>query len=359
MTKVIPLFDLRSGSTPLRPPVSYAGAGMLLDTRGRRLHDLRISVTDRCNFRCVYCMPKDVFDSDYQFLPHADLLSFEEIARLARIAVDHGVEKIRLTGGEPLLRKHIERLIEMLAKLDVDVTLTTNGSALAQKAKSLHDAGLDRITVSLDSLDDATFRAMNDVDFPVQKVLDAIDVAAGIGFTSIKVNAVVKRGINDHDIVDMARYFKGSGHVLRFIEYMDVGASNGWRMDDVIPSAEVVAQISAVFPLEPVDPNYAGEVAERWRYMDGSGEIGVISSVTQAFCSTCTRARLSTEGKLYTCLFATRGHDLRALLRGGASDEDIGAAFAGIWAQRGDRYSEVRTAHTPKLDKIEMSYIGG
>ena len=359
MTKVIPLFDLRSGSTPLRPPVSYAGAGMLLDTRGRRLHDLRISVTVRCNFRCVYCLPKDVFDSDYQFLPHADLLSFEEIARVARIAVDHGVEKIRLTGGEPLLRKHIERLIEMLAKLDVDVTLTTNGSALAQKAKSLHDAGLDRITVSLDSLDDATFRAMNDVDFPVQKVLDAIDVAAGIGFKSIKVNAVVKRGINDHDIVDMARYFKGSGHVLRFIEYMDVGASNGWRMDDVIPSAAVVAQISAVFPLEPVDPNYAGEVAERWRYVDGSGEIGVISSVTQAFCSTCTRARLSTEGKLYTCLFATRGHDLRGLLRGGASDEDIGAAFAGIWSQRGDRYSEVRTAHTPKLDKIEMSYIGG
>ena len=359
MTKVIPLFDLRSGSTPLRPPVSYAGAGMLLDTRGRRLHDLRISVTDRCNFRCVYCMPKDVFDSDYQFLPHADLLSFEEIARVARIAVDHGVEKIRLTGGEPLLRKHIERLIEMLAKLDVDVTLTTNGSALAQKAKSLHDAGLDRITVSLDSLDDATFRAMNDVDFPVQKVLDAIDVAAGIGFRSIKVNAVVKRGINDHDIVDMARYFKGSGHVVRFIEYMDVGASNGWRMDDVIPSAEVVAQISAVFPLEPVDPNYAGEVAERWRYVDGSGEIGVISSVTQAFCSTCTRARLSTEGKLYTCLFATRGHDLRGLLRGGASDVDIGAAFAGIWARRGDRYSEVRTANTPRLDKIEMSYIGG
>ena len=359
MTKVIPLFDLRSGSTLLRPPASYAGAGMLLDTRGRRLHDLRISVTDRCNFRCVYCMPKDVFDSDYQFLPHADLLTFEEIARVARIAVDHGVEKIRLTGGEPLLRKNIERLIEMLAKLDVDVTLTTNGSALAQKAKSLFDAGLDRITVSLDSLDDATFRAMNDVDFPVQKVLDAIDVAAGIGFRSIKVNAVVKRGINDHDIVDMARYFKGSGHVLRFIEYMDVGASNGWRMDDVIPSAAVVAQISAVFPLEPVDPNYAGEVAERWRYVDGSGEIGVISSVTQAFCSTCTRARLSTEGKLYTCLFATRGHDLRALLRGGASDDEIGGAFAGIWAQRGDRYSEVRTAHTPKLDKIEMSYIGG
>ena len=359
MTKVIPLFDLRSGSTPLQPPASYSGAGMLLDTRGRRLHDLRISVTDRCNFRCVYCMPKAVFDSDYQFLPHADLLSFEEIARVARIAVDHGVEKIRLTGGEPLLRKHIERLIEMLAKLNVDVTLTTNGSALAQKAKSLHDAGLDRITVSLDSLDDATFRAMNDVDFPVQKVLDAIDVAAGIGFKSIKVNAVVKRGINDHDIVDMARYFKGSGHVLRFIEYMDVGASNGWRMDDVIPSAEVVARISALFPLEPVDPNYAGEVAERWRYIDGSGEIGVISSVTQAFCSTCTRARLSTEGKLYTCLFATRGHDLRGLLRGGASDAEIGAAFAGIWSQRSDRYSEVRTANTPKLDKIEMSYIGG
>ena len=359
MTKVIPLFDARSGPGLPRPPGGYAGAGTLLDTRGRRLHDLRISVTDRCNFRCVYCMPKDVFDSEYQFLSHADLLTFEEITRLARIAVDHGVEKIRLTGGEPLMRRHIERLIEMLAKLDVDVTLTTNGSALAQKAQSLFDAGLDRITVSLDSLDDATFRAMNDVDFPVQKVLDAIDVAARVGFKPIKVNSVVKRGVNDRHVVDMARYFKGSGHIVRFIEYMDVGASNGWRMDDVIPSADVIAQINAVFPVEPADPNYEGEVAERWRYVDGSGEVGVISSVTQAFCSTCTRARLSTEGKLYTCLFATRGHDLRALIRGGATDDEIGAAFAGIWSQRADRYSEIRTAATTNLDKIEMSYIGG
>ena len=359
VTKVIPLFDSRTGAAAPRAPASYAGPGVLHDTRGRRLHDLRISVTDRCNFRCVYCMPKDVFDSEYEFLPHSALLTFEEIARVARIAVDHGVGKIRLTGGEPLLRRHLERLIEMLARLDVDLTLTTNGSALAQKATSLRDAGLHRITVSLDSLDDATFRAMNDVDFPVQKVLDAIDVAAAAGFTPIKVNAVVKRGVNDDQLVDMARYFKGTGHIVRFIEYMDVGASNGWRMDDVIPSAEVVARINAQFPVVPVDPNYEGEVAERWRYVDGSGEFGVISSVTQAFCATCTRARLSTEGKLYTCLFATRGHDIRALLRGGASDADIGRAFAGIWSQRADRYSEIRTANTPRIDRIEMSYIGG
>ena len=359
LTKVIPLLDVRRGAGAPATPRDYTGPAVLSDARGRRLHDLRISVTDRCNFRCVYCMPKDVFDSDYQFLPHTDLLTFEEITRVARIAVDHGVEKIRLTGGEPLLRRHIEKLIEMLARLDVDLTLTTNGSALAQKAQSLIDAGLNRITVSLDSLDDATFRAMNDVDFPVQKVLDAIDGAAAAGFQSIKVNAVVKRGVNDDQLIDMARYFKGSGHIVRFIEYMDVGASNGWRMDDVIPSADVVARINAELPLEPIDPNYAGEVAERWRYVDGTGEIGVISSVTQAFCSTCTRARLSTEGKLYTCLFATRGHDIRALLRGGASDGDIGGAFAGIWSQRADRYSEVRTANTPRLEKIEMSYIGG
>ncbi len=358
--KVIPLFDSRSGAALPRPPAAYvAPTGTVLDTRGRSLRDLRISVTDRCNFRCVYCMPKDVFDSDYQFLPHTDLLTFEEITRVARIAKDHGVEKIRLTGGEPLLRKSLERLIEMLAKLDLDLTLTTNGSALAQKARSLYDAGLNRVTVSLDSLDDATFRAMNDVDYPVQKVLDAIATAAAVGFKPIKVNAVVKRGVNDHDIVNMARHFKGSGQVLRFIEFMDVGASNGWRMDDVIPSAEVIARIHAELPLQPIDPNYSGEVAERWRYADGSGEIGVISSVTQAFCSTCTRARLSTEGKLYTCLFATTGHDLRGLLRTGARDADIAAAMAGIWAQRADRYSEVRTAQTAGMKKIEMSYIGG
>ena len=360
MTKVIPLFDSRSDPALPRAPSGYAGpAGVLRDARGRALRDLRISVTDRCNFRCVYCMPKDVFDSDYQFLPHQDLLTFEEITRVAQIARDHGVEKIRLTGGEPLLRRHLERLIEMLARLDLDLTLTTNGSALAQKAQSLYDAGLTRITVSLDSLDDATFRAMNDVDFPVQKVLDAIDAAAAIGFKPIKVNAVIKRDVNDQHIVDMARRFKGSGHILRFIEYMDVGASNGWRMDDVIPSTDVIARIHAEFPLEPIDPNYPGEVAERWRYVDGSGEVGVISSVTQAFCATCTRARLSTEGKLYTCLFATHGHDLRALLRAGATDADIGGAFAGIWSQRIDRYSEVRTANTTGIKKIEMSYIGG
>ena len=332
VTKVIPLFDARNGADLPPPPAGYhAPSGVLADARGRPLRDLRISVTDRCNFRCVYCMPKDVFDSSYQFLPHTDLLTFEEITRVARIAKTHGVEKIRLTGG----------------------------SALAQKARSLFDAGLKRVTVSLDSLDDATFRAMNDVDFPVGKVLDAIDVAAAAGLRPIKVNAVVKRGTNDHDIVNMARHFKGSGHILRFIEYMDVGASNGWRMDDVVPSAEVVARIDAELPLQPIGPNYPGEVAERWQYADGSGEIGVISSVTQAFCSTCTRARLSTEGKLYTCLFATHGHDLRGLVRGGADDAAIGAAMAGIWSQRSDRYSEIRTAATAGLRKIEMSYIGG
>jgi cyclic pyranopterin phosphate synthase len=360
LTKVIPLFDQRSAGSLPRPPAGFvAPGGTLHDTRGRPLRDLRISVTDRCNFRCVYCMPKNVFGSDYHFMPHDDLLTFEEIARVARIAKDHGVEKIRLTGGEPLLRKDLERLIAMLAQLDLDLTLTTNGSALAQKAQSLYDAGLQRVTVSLDSLDDATFRAMNDVDFPVRKVLNAIAAAAAVGFAPIKVNAVVKRGVNDHDIVNMARHFKGSGHILRFIEFMDVGASNGWRMDDVIPSAEVIARIGAAFPLQPIDPNYPGEVAERWRYVDGSGEIGVISSVTQAFCSTCTRARLSTEGKLYTCLFATQGHDLRGLLRTGASDDDIAGAMAGIWSQRADRYSEIRTAETVGLKKIEMSYIGG
>ena len=355
MTKVIPLVDSRLPA----PPAGYAGAGVLGDTRGRAMRDLRISVTDRCNFRCTYCMPKEVFGADYQYVPHADLLTFEEITRIARIAKDHGVEKLRLTGGEPLLRRNLERLIEMLARLDLDLTLTTNGSALAQKAGLLKDAGLTRITVSLDSLDDATFRAMNDVDVPVAKVLDAIDAAAAAGLAPIKINAVVKRGVNDHDIVAMARRFKGSGHIVRFIEFMDVGASNGWRLDDVIPSAEVVRRIHAVFPLEPVDPNYSGEVAERWRYVDGSGEIGVISSVTQAFCATCTRARLSPEGKLFTCLFATQGHDLRALLRSGAGDDALGRAMAGIWSQRADRYSELRTANTPRLKKIEMSYIGG
>ena len=333
----------------------------LLDTMQRPLRDLRISVTDRCNFRCTYCMPKEVFDNDYAFLPHAALLTFEEIVRVARVFHSLGMEKIRLTGGEPLLRKNIERLIAQLAEAlpKVDLTLTTNGSALRAKAPALAEAGLKRITVSLDSLDDATFRAMNDVDFPVAKVLDAIDAAREAGLGPIKINMVVKRGVNDHDVLPMAERFRGTGHIVRFIEFMDVGSTNGWRMDQVVPSAEVIRRIGAEFPLEATDPNYTGEVAERWRYVDGGGEIGVISSVTQAFCSTCTRARLSTEGRLYTCLFAQSGHDLRPLLREGCSDEELSAAIGAIWQDRNDRYSELRTAATADLRKIEMSYIGG
>ena len=334
--------------------------GLLADTRGRVLRDLRISVTDRCNFRCIYCMPKDVFGHDYPFLPHAELLSFEEITRLARVFKLHGIEKIRLTGGEPLLRKNIERLIEMLSGLGgLDLTLTTNGAALAAKSTALKAAGLNRVTVSLDALDDGVFRAMNDVDFPVERVLEGIDAAAAAGLAPIKINMVVKRGVNEREILPMARRFKGSGHVLRFIEYMDVGHTNGWRMDDVVPSAEIIRIIGREFPLAPADANYTGEVAERWRYLDGSGEIGVISSVTQAFCSDCTRARLATDGKLYTCLFATTGYDLRALLRGGSSDAEIGNYLAAIWLQRADRYSEIRSENTVALPKIEMSYIGG
>ncbi|MGN6704086.1 MAG: GTP 3',8-cyclase MoaA, partial [Burkholderiaceae bacterium] len=330
--------------------------------------DLRISVTDRCNFRCVYCMPKEVFDKDYAFLPHGALLSFEEITRLATLFVAHGVEKIRLTGGEPLLRKNIEKLIELLAALrtpsgkPLDLTLTTNGSLLAKKAQSLKDAGLQRVTVSLDSLDDAMFRRMNDVDFPVSRVLEGLDAAHRVGLGPIKVNMVVKGGMNDGEILPMARHFHGSPFILRFIEYMDVGASNGWKMDEVIPSAEVVRRIAAAMPLEPIDPNYAGETAERWRYRDGGGEIGVISSVTQAFCGGCSRARLSTEGRLFTCLFATEGHDLRALLRSGRSDAELSGAIAQLWRGRGDRYSALRSASTGALRsaaKIEMSYIGG
>ena len=371
MATIIPLTAVRTNGANARSEAADAlvhaaangttiAPGPVSDTRGRMLHDLRISVTDRCNFRCVYCMPKDVFDADYRFLPHADLLTFEEIARVARIFVERGVSKIRLTGGEPLLRRNVERLVEMLANLgDLDLTLTTNGALLAKKARSLVDAGLRRVTVSLDSLDDATFRAMNDVDFPVAKVLDGIDAAAAAGLAPLKINMVVKRGINESSIVQMARHFKGSGHIVRFIEYMDVGATNGWRMDDVVPSAEVVRTIDAELPLENADPNYAGEVAKRWRYKDGSGEIGVISSVTQAFCGTCTRARLSTDGKLYTCLFATEGFDLRALLRGGFDDASIGNAIAAVWKGRADRYSEIRTANTVRIPKVEMSYIGG
>jgi cyclic pyranopterin phosphate synthase len=357
--RIIPLVDARR-AIPLPDVGPLAPGARVADTLGRPLRDLRISVTDRCNFRCTYCMPKDVFGPDYKFLPRSEVLSFEEITRLARIFKDHGIEKIRLTGGEPLLRRDLERLVEMLARLGgLDLTLTTNGSALARKARVLRDAGLNRLTVSLDSLDDAVFRGMNDVDFPVAAVLDGIDAAAAAGLAPIKINMVVQRGVNDHTVVAMARRFKGSGHVVRFIEFMDVGATNGWRMDDVVPSAEVVRRIDAELPLEAVEPNYYGEVAERWRYRDGTGEIGVISSVTQAFCRSCTRARLSTDGALYTCLFATSGYDLRTLLRGGASDAEIQAAIGRIWRVRGDRYSEIRTAATAKARKVEMSYIGG
>ncbi len=368
--RIIPVADLRYlQAVPHIPETLIPATGLLSDRLGRPLRDLRISVTDRCNFRCVYCMPKEVFDKDHQFLPHSLLLSFEEITRIAKIFIAHGVEKIRLTGGEPLLRKNIEKLIEMLAELKtldgkpLDLTMTTNGSLLVKKAQSLKDAGLKRVTVSLDSLDDATFKKMNDVDFPVADVLNGIEVAHKVGLGPIKVNMVVKGGMNDQEIVPMARHFRNSPVILRFIEYMDVGASNGWKMDEVIPSAEVVRRISEQMPLEEVDPNYTGETAERWRYKDGGGEIGVISSVTQAFCSDCNRARLSTEGKLFTCLFATGGHDLRALLRGSHSDEQIIAAIAHLWAQRDDRYSELRTINTEGLArparKVEMSYIGG
>jgi cyclic pyranopterin phosphate synthase len=357
-TRVIPLADANVMSVRDAPRV--APTGWVADRRGRAMRDLRISVTDRCNFRCVYCMPKDVFGRDYPFLPHGDLLTFEEIARLARVFKGHGVQKLRLTGGEPLLRKRVERLIEMLAAIGgLDLTLTTNGALLAQKARELKAAGLDRVTVSLDALDDRVFRAMNDMDFPVAKLLEGIDAAAEAGLAPVKINMVVKRGMNEREIVPMARRFKGSGHIVRFIEYMDVGHTNGWRMDDVVPSSEVLRIIGAELPLEPMEPNYRGEVAERWRYVDGGGEVGVISSVTQAFCRDCTRARLSTDGKLYTCLFATQGFDLRALLRGGSEDDRISDAIAAIWRQRGDRYSEIRSEQTAQLPKIEISYIGG
>ena len=367
MATIIPLTDARASSRReamdalmLAAANGPVAPGRVADTRGRSLHDLRISVTDRCNFRCVYCMPKDVYDAEYKFLPRAELLTFEEIARVARIFVDHGVSKIRLTGGEPLLRRNLERLIEMLAKLgNVDLTLTTNGALLAKKARSLRDSGLTRVTVSLDSLDDATFRALNDVDFPVARVLEGIDAAATAGLAPLKINMVVKRGVNESSIVPMARHFKGSGHIIRYIEYMDVGATNGWRMDDVVSAAEIVRAIDAELPLESADPNYVGEVAGRWRYRDGAGEIGVIASVTQAFCRDCTRARLSTDGKLYTCLFATEGYDLRTLVRSGGSDAQIGNVIAAIWRQRADRYSEIRTENMVRLPKVEMSYIGG
>jgi cyclic pyranopterin phosphate synthase len=330
------------------------------DVFARPLHDLRVSVTDRCNFRCVYCMPKDVFGKDFQFLPRAEILSFEEIERLVRVFVGLGVRKVRLTGGEPLVRRNIERLVEMLAKVsDLDLTLTTNGSLLASKARMLRDAGLKRVTVSLDSLDDAVFKSMNDVDFPVARVLEGIDAAEAAGLAPVKVNMVVKRGLNDDSILPMARHFRGTGRILRFIEYMDVGSSNGWRLNDVVSAREIIATIDRELPLEPIGKNYPGEVAERWRYRDGTGEIGVIASVTQAFCADCTRARLSADGSLYTCLFATQGHDLRPLVRGAATDAEIADAIAAIWTARDDRYSELRSEETVGLKKIEMSFIGG
>jgi GTP 3',8-cyclase len=330
-----------------------------IDTLGRPLRDLRISVTDRCNFRCVYCMPKEVFGRGYRFMDRKELLTFEELERLARAFAALGVEKIRITGGEPLLRRDLEHLIERLAAIDgLDLTLTTNGALLPQKAAALAAAGLRRITVSLDSLDDETFRAMNDVDFPAERVLAGIEAASAVGLP-VKVNAVVKRGVNDGEIVPLAARFRHSGQILRFIEYMDVGATNGWRLDDVVPAAEILAAVSAEFPLEPVEAAYRGEVARRYRYRDGAGEIGIIASVTQPFCGDCTRARISAEGRLYTCLFAAKGHDLRALLRSGAGDQEIADAIAGIWIRRTDRYSEIRSERTTDLPRIEMSYIGG
>jgi cyclic pyranopterin phosphate synthase len=329
-----------------------------LDTFGRPLRDLRISVTDRCNFRCVYCMPKEAFGRDHAFLERRELLSFEEIRRVAGVFVAAGVKKLRITGGEPLVRRDLEQLIAMLAELDVDLTLTTNASLLPQKAQLLADAGLHRITVSLDSLDDTQFRALNDVDFPVDRVLEGIDAATAAGLP-VKVNAVIKRGMNDDQIVPMAAFFRERGHTLRFIEYMDVGHTNGWRLDDVVSAKQIVAALDREFGIEPAEANYRGEVAQRWRYKDGRGEVGVIASVTQPFCADCTRARLSAEGKLFTCLFAVRGHDLRAVLRGGATDSELEASIRGVWGKRADRYSEIRSQGTESLPKVEMSYIGG
>ncbi|CAD5373682.1 GTP 3',8-cyclase [Rubrivivax sp. A210] len=375
----IPLADLRyAAELPRVPEAPLVPNGLLSDRRGRPLRDLRISVTDRCNFRCGYCMPKEVFDRDYRFLPQASLLSFEEIARLARLFVAHGVVKLRLTGGEPLLRKNLEVLVAQLAALrtpegrPLDITLTTNGSLLARKAQALRDAGLERVTVSLDGLDDAVFKRMNDVDFPVADVLAGIDAALRVGLAPVKVNMVVKRGTNDDQILPLARHVRehyGPRVVLRFIEYMDVGSSNGWRMDEVLPSQEVLARLDEAFGIVPLAASAPGETASRWRYTDGRGEIGVISSVTQAFCSDCNRARLSTEGKLFLCLFASRGHDLRALLRGRSpdgqawNDAQIAAAIGLVWGEREDRYSELRGANQADAGsgerRVEMHYIGG
>ena len=332
----------------------------ILDTLNRPLRDLRISVTDRCNFRCVYCMPKEIFGSDYKFLHHSQVLTFEEITRLAGLFAGLGVKKIRLTGGEPLVRKDFPDLVALLAQIpDLDLTMTTNGSLLPRFAEQLKKSGLNRVTVSLDSLDNKIFKSMNDVDFPVEKVLEGMDAAKAAGLEPIKVNMVVKRGVNEDSILPMARFFREKGFILRFIEYMDVGSTNGWRMNDVVSAKEIISTINAEMPLEPADPNYRGEVAERWRYKDGQGEIGVIASVTQAFCRDCNRARLSAEGQLYTCLFAVKGHDFRDMLRNGASDEEILHKIETVWGKRTDRYSEIRSDNTIPLPKVEMSHIGG
>jgi len=367
--KVIPIrLDEGKGLTPSIPGQLLAANASTKDTRGRPLRDLRISVTDRCNFRCTYCMPKEIFDKDYPYLSHDELLSFEEITRLTTIFASLGVEKIRLTGGEPLLRKNLEVLIEMLAKIrttadqPLDLTLTTNGSILRKKAAALKAAGLHRLTISLDGLNDDIFKKMNDVDFPVTDVLDGITAAQEAGFTNLKVNMVVKKGTNDQEIINMAKHFKGSGVTLRFIEFMDVGSSNGWDMSQVLSSQEVANRIHAVFPIEPIEANYHGEVAQRWRYLDGSGEIGFISSVTQTFCHECTRARISTDGQLYLCLFANEGFDFKTLLRSGRSDLEIANAIMSTWSGRNDHYSEIRGSNTVGSNsarKVEMSYIGG
>ncbi len=344
-------------------PAELAGTSgeSLTDRLDRPLRDLRISVTDRCNFRCSYCMPRQVFGRGFQFLARTEILTFEETTRLARIFVACGVRKIRITGGEPLLRRDLEKLIAMLARIDglEDLTLTTNGSLLKWKARALKEAGLRRITVSLDSLDNDVFKAMNDVDFPVERVVEGIEAAVETGLAPVKVNMVVKKGVNDHNVVQMARYFRDRGQISRFIEYMDVGNYNGWRLDEVVPAADIIRAIAAQMPLEPLDPDYRGEVGKRYRYKDRSGEIGVIASVTQPFCGDCTRVRLSADGNLYTCLFATSGHDLRSLLRGGRTDEEIAEFLRSVWNARDDRYSELRSSQTPGLPKVEMSYVGG
>lgn len=366
--RVIPLLDTRALRRSLTIPADPTlASGEMSDRLHRPLLDLRISVTDRCNFRCVYCMPKEHFDQEHVYVPHRELLSFEEITHLARIFVRRGTRKIRLTGGEPLLRREIESLVRMLADLRgddgfaPDLALTTNGSILARKASLLAKAGLRRVTVSLDALDDETFRRMNDVDFPVASVLEGIEAAAAAGFAPIKINMVVRRGYNEDQVLPMARYFRAHGHVLRFIEFMDVGNSNAWQMGEVVPTEQILARIDAQMPIEPIDDGEKGAVAQRWRYRDGSGEFGTISSVTRAFCGDCTRARLSTEGLLFLCLFGQQGHDLRALLRAGADDLQIAAAIGAVWAQREDRYSELRgqPSVTAQAGRIEMSYIGG